>query len=73
MNDDNIVELHTRREKQARSDSVRRITVDRSAHHFRIITRAIRHMQESGASKPEIVHSLRMIADELESSRDQPE
>jgi len=66
MSDDNVLSLEPRLRAKADAALERRRTIDRSAEHFRLLTRTVREMREAGAATKEIVHTLRTIADELD-------
>jgi len=70
MGEDNVLSLGPILQAKAQAAAEGRKMVDRSAEHFRILTRAVREMRERGASTREIAHTLRTIADELDSGGD---
>ena len=66
VSDDKIVSLDSKLQAKAAADARKRQFIDRSAKHFRTLSRAVREMRDDGASTKEIVHTLRIIADELD-------
>jgi hypothetical protein len=70
MSEDNVLSLEPILKAKAQAAAECRKMVDRSAEHFRILTRAVREMRERGASTIEIAHTLRTIAEELDSGGD---
>jgi hypothetical protein len=64
VSDDKIISFELKARTAGTADQHRR--AQQSAEDVRILSRAVREMRERGASKKEIAHTLRMIADELD-------
>jgi hypothetical protein len=66
MSDHNIISIAPRLAAKIETAARQRQSIDKSAQHFRVLSRAVRKMRDDGASTKEIVHTLRVIADELD-------
>jgi hypothetical protein len=62
---DNIVILGPRLQARSEHAAQNQFEVERSRTCFRVIAHAVRGVRGMGASTKEVVHTLRMIADEL--------
>ena len=66
MSEHNIISIAPKLAAKFETTARQRQLIDRSAQHFRTLSRTVRQMRDDGASTTEIAHTLRVIADELD-------